>query len=55
MMRTQGTARQELIETKAKAKHGSEPLKAVENLKDFAYEVCPLHKEDDLEEIVCSL
>ena len=33
----------------------SEQLKAVEKLKDFAYEVCPLHREDDLEEIVCSL
>lgn len=30
----------------------SEQLKAVEKLKDFAYEVCPLHREDDLEEIV---
>ena len=33
----------------------SEQLKAVEKLKDFAYEVCPLHREDDLEEIVNSL
>jgi len=33
----------------------SEQLKAVEKLKDFAYEVCPLHREDDLEEIVGSL
>lgn len=33
----------------------SEQLKAVEKLKDFAYEVCPLHREDDLEEIVDSL
>jgi hypothetical protein len=33
----------------------SERLKAVEKLKDFAYEVCPLHREDDLEEIVGSL
>ena len=32
-----------------------EQLKAVEKLKDFAYEVCPLHREDDLEEIVSSL
>ena len=30
----------------------AEQLKAVEKLKDFAYEVCPLHREDDLEEIV---
>lgn len=33
----------------------SEQLKAVEKLKDFAYEVCPLHREDDLEKIVGSL
>ena len=33
----------------------SEQLKAVEKLKDFAYEVCPLHREDDLEKIVDSL
>jgi hypothetical protein len=33
----------------------SERLKAVQKLKDFAYEVCPLHREDDLEEIVGSL
>lgn len=33
----------------------NEQLKAVEKLKDFAYEVCPLHREDDLEEIVGSL
>ena len=33
----------------------SEQLKALEKLKDFAYEVCPLHREDDLEEIVGSL
>lgn len=33
----------------------SEQLKAIEKLKDFAYEVCPLHREDDLEEIVGSL
>ena len=33
----------------------SEQLKAVQKLKDFAYEVCPLHREDDLEEIVASL
>ena len=33
----------------------SEQLKAVEKLKDFAYEVCHLHREDDLEEIVGSL
>lgn len=33
----------------------SELLKAVEKLKDFAYEVCPLHRQDDLEEIVGSL
>ena len=32
-----------------------EHLKAVEKLKDFAYEVCPLHREDDLEKIVDSL
>jgi hypothetical protein len=30
----------------------SEQLKAFSDLKDFAYEVCPLHREDDLEEIV---
>ena len=30
----------------------SEHLKAISDLKDFAYEVCPLHREDDLEEIV---
>ena len=30
----------------------SEQLKAISDLKDFAYEVCPLHREDDLEEIV---
>ena len=29
--------------------------KALQKLKDFAYEVCPLHREDDLEEIVGSL
>ena len=33
----------------------SEQLKAIRKLKDFAYEVCPLHREDDLEEIVSSL
>ena len=33
----------------------SEQLKAVQKLKDFAYDVCPLHREDDLEEIVGSL
>ena len=33
----------------------SEQLKAVQKLKDFAYEVCPLHREDDLEEIAGSL
>lgn len=33
----------------------SEQLKAVQKLKDFAYEVCPLHREDDLEEIVGNL
>ena len=33
----------------------SEQLKAVQKLKDFAYEVCPLHREDDLEDIVGSL
>jgi len=33
----------------------SEQLKAVQKLKYFAYEVCPLHREDDLEEIVGSL
>lgn len=33
----------------------SEQLKAVQKLKDFAYEVCPLHREDDLEEIIGSL
>lgn len=33
----------------------SQQLKALEKLKDFAYEVCPLHREDDLEEIVGSL
>ena len=30
----------------------SEHLKAISDLKDFAYEVCPLHREDDLEDIV---
>jgi hypothetical protein len=30
----------------------SQLLKAISDLKDFAYEVCPLHREDDLEEIV---
>ncbi|CAD8327753.1 hypothetical protein [uncultured phage] len=30
----------------------SEQSKAISDLKDFAYEVCPLHREDDLEEIV---
>jgi hypothetical protein len=30
----------------------SEQLKAISDLKDFAYEVCPLHREDDLEEII---
>jgi hypothetical protein len=33
----------------------SEQLKAVEKLKDFAYEVCPLHREEDLQEILNSL
>ena len=33
----------------------SEQLKAVERLIDFAYEVCPLHREDDLKEIRSSL
>jgi hypothetical protein len=33
----------------------SEQLKAISDLKDFAYEVCPLHREDDLEKIVGSL
>ena len=33
----------------------SEQLKAISDLKDFAYEVCPLHREDDLEEIVSRL
>jgi hypothetical protein len=33
----------------------SEQLKAVEKLKDFAYEVCPLHREEDLQEILSSL
>lgn len=33
----------------------SEQLKVIEKLKDFAYEVCPLHREDDLKEIVDSL
>ncbi|TWO30412.1 hypothetical protein E1J38_014755 [Seonamhaeicola sediminis] len=33
----------------------SELLKAVEKLKYFAHEVCPLHRQDDLEEIVKSL
>ena len=32
----------------------SEQLKAVEKLKDFAYEVCPLHREEDLQEILNS-
>ena len=30
----------------------SEQLLAISDLKDFAYEVCPLHREDDLEEII---
>ena len=30
----------------------SEQLKAISDLKDFAYEVCPLHREDELEYIV---
>jgi hypothetical protein len=30
----------------------NEQLKAISDLKEFAYEVCPLHREDDLEEIV---
>jgi hypothetical protein len=30
----------------------SEQLKAISDLTDFAYEVCPLHREDDLEDIV---
>lgn len=30
----------------------SEQLKAISDLKDFAYDVCPLHREDDLEEIL---
>lgn len=33
----------------------SEQLKAVCKLIDFAYEVCPLHRVDDLEEILGSL
>ena len=33
----------------------SEQLKEIRKLKDFAYEVCPLHREDDLEEILGSL
>jgi hypothetical protein len=33
----------------------SEQLKAVEKLKDFAYDVCPLHREEDLQEILSSL
>jgi len=33
----------------------SEQLKAVEKLKDFVYEVCPLHREEDLQEILSSL
>ena len=32
--------------------HKSEQLKAISDLKDFAYEVCPLHRQDDLYEIV---
>ena len=32
--------------------HESEVLKAISDLKDFAYEVCPLHRQDDLHEIV---
>lgn len=32
--------------------HESEVLKAISDLKDFAYEVCPLHRQDDLYEIV---
>ena len=30
----------------------SDKLNAISDLKDFAYEVCPLHRDDDLEEIV---
>ena len=30
----------------------SEVLKAISDLKDFAYEVCLLHRQDDLYEIV---
>jgi hypothetical protein len=33
----------------------SERLEAVRKLEDFAYEVCPLHREDDLQEILGSL
>jgi hypothetical protein len=33
----------------------SEQLLAVSDLKDFAYEVCPLHREDDLQEIISRL
>lgn len=32
--------------------HESEVLKAISDLKDFAYEVCPIHRQDDLYEIV---
>ena len=32
-----------------------EQLNAVEKLKDFAHEVCPLHREDDLHKIIESL
>ena len=30
----------------------STQLKAIEKLKDLAYEVCPLHRTDDLDEII---
>ena len=30
----------------------STELKAIEDLKDLAYEVCPLHRTDDLDEII---
>jgi hypothetical protein len=30
----------------------SEQLKAIEDLKELAYEVCPLHRTDDLDGII---
>lgn len=30
----------------------SKQLKAISDLEDFCFEVCPLHREDDLHEII---